>query len=195
MKGPIVGLLLAGGQACRFGSDKLMHPLPGGEPIAVRSLRSLIDSGVDHCLAVVPPGRAVLGQALQATGADLHVCYACSQGMGHTLACGVQATLQASGWLIALADMPFVKSQTITRVGQRLRAGAAIAVPRYQSQRGHPVGFSERFAKALAALEGDRGAREVLRLNAACIDWVDVDDPGILLDVDTPADLEAALHA
>lgn len=195
MDGEIVGLLLAGGRGRRFGADKLMHPLPGGEPIAVASLRRLAQSGVDRCAVLVPPRRPVLTRVLEASGAMVCVCDEAPQGMGRTLACGIRATHGAAGWVVALADMPFVKTATITRVVQSLRAGGAIVVPRYRGRRGHPVGFAARFESELAALEGDIGARDLLQAHGNHIQWLDIDDAGVLQDVDTPEDLAAALRA
>ncbi|MCK7579437.1 MAG: NTP transferase domain-containing protein [Chromatiales bacterium] len=69
--------------------------------------------------------------------------------------------------------------------GRRCRAGGAL----HRGQRGHPVGFSAEFAPALRALQGDRGARDLLARHADRLQCLEVDDPGVLLDVDTPADL------
>jgi len=190
----IVGLLLAGGRARRFGADKLLHPLPGGQPIVLASLNRLEQAGVDRCLVLVAPRRPLLMRALEESGARLQICDEAPQGMGQTLACGVRATCDAAGWVVALADMPFVQVSTIARVVERLRAGAAIVAPRYRGRRGHPVGFSAAFGDALAALYGDVGARQVLESNAERLEYVDVDDAGILRDVDTREDLEAALR-
>lgn len=194
MAGAIVGLLLAGGRARRFGADKLLHPLPGGQPIVLASLNHLERSGLDRCLVLVAPRRPLLMRALAESGARVQICDEAPQGMGQTLACGVRATRDAAGWVVALADMPFVQPSTIGRVVERLRAGAAIVAPCYQGRRGHPVGFSGAFGDALAALQGDVGARHLLESNAGLLECVDVDDAGILRDVDTREDLDAALR-
>jgi molybdenum cofactor cytidylyltransferase len=189
MTGGIAALLMAGGRARRFGSDKLMHPLPGGEPMVLASLEKLKRGGAERCLVLVPPGRPTLVRILKEAGAPLRVCEEAPQGMGRTLACGVAATRDAAGWLVALGDMPFLKPETIASVIGRLRGGAPLAVPRYQGERGHPVGFAAEFGHALENLDSDAGARHILRANPERIHWLDVDDPGILSDVDTPADL------
>lgn len=194
MDGGIVGLLLAGGRSRRFGADKLMQQLPSGEPIVLASWRCLARSGVDRCVVLVPPKRPLLVRTLEASGATVRVCHDAPQGMGRTLACGIRAARAAAGWVVALADMPFVKAATAAQVVQRLRAGAAIVVPQYRGQRGHPVGFSACFADELTALEGDIGARRVLQAHARRIVELEVDDAGVLRDVDTPEDLADALR-
>jgi molybdenum cofactor cytidylyltransferase len=109
--------------------------------------------------------------------------------MGASLACGISACADADAWLIALADMPFVLPGTIARVAAALRGGAALAAPIFQGRRGHPVGLDRRFAPALLALTGDTGARTLLAQYDAQLIRVACDDPGVLRDVDTPADI------
>ncbi|MCL4799694.1 MAG: nucleotidyltransferase family protein, partial [Burkholderiales bacterium] len=59
-----------------------------------------------------------------------------------------------------------------------------------RGERGHPVGFAARYGAELAALAGDAGAREILRRDRGLVELIEVDDPGVLRDVDTRADLE-----
>jgi molybdenum cofactor cytidylyltransferase len=184
----IVGILLAAGSATRFGADKLLHPLPDGTPIAVAAARSLI-AAVPRVVAVVRPDAPELVRALRAAGAEVTVCDRAAEGMGVTLAHAVHAADEADGWIVALADMPFIRPDTIGRIAAAVAGGAAIAAPVYQGERGHPVGFAYDFRAALERLTGDAGAREILKGNPAALVRVPVDDPGVLRDIDTPADL------
>ena len=106
-----------------------------------------------------------------------------------SLCCGVQATADADAWLIALADMPWIRPSTIGMLGSALAAGADIVAPSYNGERGHPVGFARRHYVALAALTGDEGARAVLRANHPTLHLVATDDAGVVRDVDTRGDL------
>ncbi len=189
----VVALLLAGGRGRRFGADKLMHALPGGEPMVLAAWRHLVAAGADRNLALIPPGREALRALLDDAGVPVEVCERAPLGMGETLACGVRAVPDATGWVVALGDMPFIDPATIARVIARLRDGDDIVVPRWRGRRGHPVGFGARFGGDLMALRGDTGARHLLREYGEQVTWVDVDDHGIILDVDTPDDLAAAL--
>jgi molybdenum cofactor cytidylyltransferase len=184
----VVGILLAGGASTRFGANKLLHPLPDGSAVAVASLRNL-KAALPRVVAVVRPGADSLVQRLREGGAEVTVCDRADDGMGTTLAHAVRASGDADGWVVALADMPFIRPDTIRRVAERLAAGASLAAPRYAGERGHPVGFAARFGAALAALSGDAGARDLVRAEAAALELVDCDDPGCLRDIDTPADL------
>lgn len=185
---PLVGVLLAGGSATRFGSDKLLHPLPDGTPIAVAALRNLI-AAIPHVVAVVRPGAPDLERALRAAGAEVTVCEHAAEGMGVTLAHAVRASGDAGGWVVALADMPFIRPETIRRVVDAVAGGAAIAAPEFRGERGHPVGFARAYRGALEQLAGDAGAREIVKARPAALARVAVDDPGVVRDIDTPADL------
>lgn len=184
----IVGILLAAGRGTRFGGPKLLAPLPDGTPLGVAAARSLC-AAVPEVVAVVHPADRELARQLVATGARLVECAEAEAGMGVSLAAGVNATAEADGWVIALADMPYISVDSIGALVRALADGAALVAPRYHGQRGHPVGFSSEFGPVLRALQGDRGARNLLARHADRLQCLEVDDPGILRDVDTPADL------
>ena len=184
----IVGVLLAAGRGTRFGSHKLLHPLADGTPMALAALRNLAPS-VDSVIAVVRPEDSALIQLLSKEQARVLPCPAAAQGMGASLACGVRATPEAAGWLIALADMPYVPTAVSAALSAELQAGTPLVAPTYQDQRGHPVGFSRVYYPALAALSGDRGARQILDQHADQLRLIAVNEPGILRDIDAPRDL------
>ena len=184
----IVGILLAAGAATRFGSNKLLHALPDGTPIAAASLRNL-RAALPRVVAVIRPGALKLEERLRREGAEVTACERAEEGMGTSLAHAVRASRDADGWVVALADMPFIRPETIRRVVERLAAGAAIVAPAWQGERGHPVGFAGRFGSDLERLTGDAGARELLKGARATVELVDCDDPGVLRDIDRPEDL------
>ena len=189
----ILGLLLAAGSATRFGSDKLLHRLPHGVPIAVQAARHL-HSVVPVVHAVVKPGADDLARRLEDEGCQIVVCENAAEGMGASLACAVRAAGRADGYLVALADMPFVRSASIAAVRDALAAGAPLAAPYWRAKRGHPVGISGAFFEQLVASGGDEGARDILRKNQDRLRKVPVGDPGVIRDIDTPGDLAPPLN-
>ena len=184
----VVGLLLAAGSASRFGSDKLLHPLPHGVPIAVQAARHL-KKEVPRVVAALRPGAGELARLLAAEGLETVVCERADEGMGASLACAVRAAGTADGYLVALADMPFVRPTSIAAVRDALATGAGIAAPYFRARRGHPVGISGSFRAELEALGGDEGARRILEAHESEIVKVPVGDPGVIRDIDKPADL------
>ena len=188
MAATVCGILLAAGASKRFGSDKLMHPLAQGVPVAAAALANL-RAAIPHVIAVVRPGVPALENLLSAAGATVIQCANADEGMGASLAAAVSASGDVAGWVVALADMPYIRPETIEKIAASLAAGAAIAAPAYRGERGHPVGLSARFRAQLEALRGDEGARALLKQNASLIELIEVDDPGVCSDIDTPADL------
>jgi molybdenum cofactor cytidylyltransferase len=185
----IVGVLLAAGSARRFGSDKLLFPVRNATPMALASARNL-QAALERVVAVVRPGHVSLKQLFEAQSLETVVCSDADEGIGRSLACAVSTTSDAKGWLVALADMPIIQPESIRGVAAALERGAALAAPFYWGRRGHPVGFSARFREALLGLSGDEGARSVLFANSKLLERVDCDDPGVVADIDLPADLE-----
>ena len=160
MTGP-AGILLAAGSASRFGAAKLLQPLSDGTPVGVASARTLLQV-LPNSIAIVRTGDQALIEAFSAIGLPVVENPLADAGMGSSLAAGVCATSGATGWLIALADMPWLQPATITALSERLNSGVSIVAPVYQGRRGHPVGFSSRWRRELQALSGDRGARDLL---------------------------------
>lgn len=190
-KSDLVGILLAAGRSRRFGSDKLLHPLSDGTPMALASARAL-RAVLPHTVAVISAGNEALAALFAAHGIETAVAEHADLGMGASLAAGIAATAHARGWLVALGDMPFIQPRTIAHVADELRKGARLAAASYEGQRGHPVGFSGHYRDHLVMLRGDQGARSLLQQYAGELVHVECNDPGVLIDIDQPGD---AAHA
>jgi molybdenum cofactor cytidylyltransferase len=193
MAATIRGILLAAGYSKRFGSNKLLQALPAGAaeagtPIGVAAAKHLLEA-LPESIAVVRPRAQKLGKMLRDAGCNTVVCKNASEGMGTSLAAGVRATSDANGWIVGLADMPFIRPETIRTLAKALQEGAAIAAPSFQGRRGHPVGFAQRFYEELSSLHGDDGARQFLEQHPELVKVFEVDDPGVVRDIDSPSDL------
>ena len=185
----IVGVLLAAGQGTRFGGDKLLATLADGTPVGLVSARNLA-AALSEVIAVVRPEDSRLTQLLAGDGIAVESCPTAWQGMGSSLAHAVRARPDADGWIVALADMPKMRPDTIRAVADAIEAGASLAAPVYRGERGHPVGFSAAYGPRLAALSGDAGAREILRADRDRIVLLECADAGVIADIDTVLDLE-----
>ena len=185
---PVVGLLLAAGSSRRFGGDKLLAALPDGRLVGEAAAIHL-RSGVDAAVAIIRPDTPRLAAVLAAAGLEVVTNPFAEDGMAGSIATGVAASADAEGWLIALADMPWVLPETIAAVADTIRNGASIAAPYHQGRRGHPVGLHRRWTDQLRALRGDHGARALLERQAHQLVGVATADPGILCDIDRPEDL------
>jgi molybdenum cofactor cytidylyltransferase len=192
-------LLLCGGRSSRFGSDKLMAELAIGRmilPMAAWAARRAVQ-GSGNALAVIPPRSAALRAALEESGCEILESESTARGLGASLAAGVRHSGNAPGWLVALGDMPFIDAATFRAVAEALLGGALIAAPvfRLTNARGHPVGFSNSLRGELLALDGDEGARSVIARHEDRVTSIPVDDRGIVVDIDTPDDFDAAAQA
>ena len=186
-----IGILLAAGRGRRFdpsgARNKLLAPLFRGEPVVVASARTLL-SVFPKVIAVVPPDDGGVGEALRALGCVVTVSTDADSGMAASLVHGLRTSLpEAGGWVVALGDMPHVQPSTLEALRSALAAGADIAVPVFDGRRGNPVAFGALHLPALLALQGDQGARAIVRTHS--VHEVAVDDPGIHLDIDTLSDL------
>ena len=162
-----------------------------------RGERFLASGGVGSKLKALLVGKPVLDHTMEAvriSGLPWHLEDGGHAGMGDSIAAGVRATPESTGWLILPADLPLIHATTLQKVAQALADGAAAAQAQYQGQRGHPVGFGAASGPQLAALSGPLGAAPVLRAlrEAGQAVDVEVDDPGIFADIDTLADLARA---
>ncbi|HEX5126021.1 MAG TPA: nucleotidyltransferase family protein [Rhodocyclaceae bacterium] len=196
MSNRTTGILLAAGEGLRFSPNgrynKLMMALPDGTPIALASLYAL-QASVGHVIAVVRPHATTLSEILRNAGAEVLVCRNADEGMGHSLACVAQRCLHGpTDCVVALADMPWVQSETIDALVDALEY-APIVAPMYHERRGQPVGFSSALLPAIARLEGDLGARALLERYG--FHGVECNDPGVLRDVDEPTDLAVLFDA
>lgn len=188
--------MLAGGAGTRFGGAKLTSPWRGGALIdgalaaaVAAPVRSVtIVTGADP--AVEAAVRRFAGRA----GAEARVrvvhCPGHAEGMGATLRAGVSSLpVDAAGAFVFLGDMPRIPVRVLPELAAAVGRGAPAAAPAFEGQRGHPVLFSAGVFPQLRALAGDEGARSTLRALGDRLALVPTDDPGVLFDVDRPADL------
>lgn len=184
------GILLAAGYGRRFDpdgqQDKLLAPLADGRPVLWHSARALA-AALPGSLAVIRPDQPERARWLHEAGCRVLEAPAAEAGMGHALAAAVAASAEAEGWVVALADMPWLPAAAIRAVAAHLTTPSTIAAPRHAGQRGHPVGFGRAWRDRLQTLTGDHGARAILA--ATTVSLFDWDDAGVLRDVDTRNDL------
>ena len=182
----IAGLLLAAGKSTRFGRDKLIEPL-GDSGIAIQSAQNILPH-VDSLTVVTATNNSILSSQLKHLPLTLLSCDQSAQGMAASLVCGVIHNMNCDGWIIALADMPFIQPQTYAQIVTAALQHSIVA-PIYSGQRGHPVFIGKKFLPELLQLQGDHGARDILRRHAAEIFLVEVSDAGVVMDIDHPDDL------
>ncbi|MBA2673033.1 nucleotidyltransferase family protein [Ramlibacter sp.] len=161
-----------------------------------RGERFIASGGTGSKLQALLAGKTVLERtldAVRASGLPWHLEDAGHPGMGDSIAAAVRATTDAVGWLVLPGDLPLIDPASLRRVAGALGAHE-IVLPHHQGQRGHPVGFGVACRDELLALSGVEGAASVVRPRAAQgrALRLDLDDAGIVTDIDTVQDLAAA---
>ena len=178
----------AAGSGSRFAGPrhKLEQPFGGG---------TVLGATIRHAVQTQLPVVVVTTEALQPVVSallatrDIVVLGAgeAARGMGHSIAAGVSERSGAPGWLVLPGDMPLVQPETLLAVATALEQHAVVYA-QHRGRRGHPVGFGAELYSELILLTGDEGARRLIARYPA--HGQEVDDLGVLLDIDTPADLE-----
>jgi molybdenum cofactor cytidylyltransferase len=190
------GLVLAAGRGARFGGDKLLVDL-GGAPLVARALATAFAAPVRRvCVAVAEDARLIAAIQDSARGlgaADRLVLVPvpdAAQGMGVSLRTAAAALADDTGGaFVFLGDMPAIAPRTPARLAAALGRRDQIIAPTHGGKRGHPVLFGADWLEALRTLDGDEGARALLIRAGPRLVTVEVDDPGVHLDVDRPEDL------
>ena len=190
MNAPCTVIVLAAGMASRFGGPghKLTQPLdgPGDEHTVLGvTLRNVLASRLP-LVVVTSADVAPLAERLLGAERVLRVAPQRKRGVGDSIAAGVASQARASGWLVLPGDMPRVRPQTFVRVAEALKTHA-VAYAQLRGRRGHPVGFSAELYSELVSLTGDEEARRLVARYPA--EAVEVDDVGVLQDIDTLQDL------
>lgn len=182
-------LVMAAGHSRRYreqdGLHKLLvrHPVCGNLPLLAYTLEMAAAACGKRVNVILRPEDHALIET--ARGYHCGITLLESDSLGDSIAAGVAAQPGWSGWLVMLADMPWLQLSTVKRIRQAL-AFADIVRPQWRLQVGHPVGFSAGVREALLNLQGQQGARSIL--SGAPPLLLEVDDPGCVRDVDVPAD-------
>jgi molybdenum cofactor cytidylyltransferase len=190
----LAAIVLAAGQARRFGADKLLQPFRGA-PLLAHAVNAARAAPVDRIVIVKRPGAALetLCAALAAEDARIALVDSASDLLSDSLLVGLAATCGAPGTFVFLGDMPLIPAELPKLMAARLN-GAFAVQPIHEGKPGHPVLLSARAAALAAHVSGDRGAGEILRQHAKEVAYIEMEDERVALDVDTKADYEALMR-
>lgn len=187
----MAAVLLAAGASRRMGGENKLLRHIDGVPLLRRSTETLLASGIDYCVVVIPANAADHRRALEGLPVTIIEATDAARGMSASLCAGLAALPdEAEAVLIALADMPDLTPEDIIRVieGHDPDKGQLIVCPLDDTgRRGHPVLFDRRYFENLQDLSGDTGAREVLQAVPDQIVEVHV-GAAVTQDLDTPQD-------
>lgn len=185
--GDVVGVLLAAGAGSRFGGNKLEAEFEGAM-LGVHAARAMAAAGFGGLIVVENPAHARLHAALSELGFARVANDAPALGLSHSLRRAVRAAAggEAAAMIIVLADMPFVTTAHLLKICAAARAapGRAVASEGSDGVRSPPALFPRAQWEALAAAEGDQGARALLHAAVGI-----VTEATTLTDIDRKADI------
>ena len=189
----IDGILLAAGESRRMGFPKPLLRI-GNESFLTRTLRSMLEVARDVVVVTGAYQQPVRDEIPH--GPRLRIVHNADfeRGQLSSLKCAIGATsADVDGVLVHLADHPLVQGATFRALAEKYEVTRApILIARHRGQRGHPALFAKGVFSELLAAPDSEGARFVVNADPARVVYVDVEDPGVTLDLDTPEDLRRA---
>lgn len=175
-----------------MGRPKALIPV-GGQRILDRTLASLHAAHLDRIVVVLGHRAAEIRRAVSFGDARVVENPGYAEGMASSLRLGVRAAAAGTRhFMVVLADQPFLAPATLAALVHRAEAGdGSIFIPTYKGVWGNPVVFDAALAPEVARIQGDIGCRAMFPDHSGEIREVPVDDPGILVDIDTEPELRA----
>jgi molybdenum cofactor cytidylyltransferase len=189
----IAAVVLAAGLSSRMGRQKQTLPLKG-RPMLEQVLRTYRRAKVDRVVVVLGAEAAEVKKNIRFQREKVVINPGYKAGMSSSLRMGLgEVERDAEAVIIALGDQPFVSAETINLLVDAHRTSKApVVVPAYHGARGNPVLFDRTVFSQIKEIQGDVGAKSVVARNRNRVLQVDVEDSGVLWDIDTPSDYAGA---
>lgn len=185
----IAAIVLAAGRSSRSGTSHKLLGKVGEKTVIEATMQSVHSSGIRELFLVTGSNQERITAAVADSGIHLVHNENFATGMGNSLAAGIRALPPEADYaFVCLGDMPFIRASTykMLKAEAKRLSERAILIPTFNGKRGHPVLWSRAFFGALAGLNGDIGGKRLLEEFSDAVVEVPVDDPGILIDLDTP---------
>lgn len=188
----IAGLILAAGESSRMRSDKALLAYRG-RTFLESIILNLRHAGIEKIAVVLGHHAEEIQRAVDLAGVQVVLNGDYQRGQTSSVQAGLAALQEFSpeAVILCLVDHPAVSAEVIRKLRDRFeQSRPAVAIPTCKGLHGHPVVIGRGLFPELLALRPDEGANAVVRKYRGATQFVEVDDPGILLDVDDPETYE-----
>ncbi len=193
----IGAVILAAGESKRMGFPKQLIEICGEKLIRI-VVKKVLNVGFGDIVVVLGHMAGDIARYMDdMTGIKIIVNPRYREGMSTSLIEGIKNLRRdIEAFMVILGDQPFVSKETMEKIIEayyRMERKPLMVVPTYRGLRGNPVLISSRITEDIMSLRGDIGARALMEKYKAYISYIETQDPGVVLDIDTREDLEKAL--
>lgn len=187
----ISAIVLAAGESTRLAPCKQLLEFDN-EPMVGHVVGNVLDSRVDEIIVVLGYRAEEVAKVIPKDGVKIIINPDFEEGMSTSLRAGLEEVSQSSGAvLVVLADQPLVKNNVFNKMIKKYKeTDASIVAPVYKGVRGNPVLFDLSLKPEMMEIQGDVGARGILKKYEGEVQRVEVDSPGVILDVNTEEDFQ-----
>ncbi len=191
----VMGVILAAGNSTRMGKDNKLLKNIGDAPLIRNTAIEMLKSDLDTCSIVLGYQSDKVAAVIKDLDINLILNPIWEEGQASSLKAAIN-NLDAtySDILIMLGDLPGIKSSHINRIiEEHLMTNnrkSKITIPSFKGQKGNPIIWGRSFFQDLSNLEGDVGGRALFSEHPAAINILEMDDPWVVTDADTPEDFE-----
>jgi CTP:molybdopterin cytidylyltransferase MocA len=194
-----LAILPAAGASRRMGRPKLLLPFRG-RPLVAAVVEALRRGGVETLVLVTSPGDEELRTWAREAGLTVAVNPDPERGMLSSIREGIAAlggaaelVRRGETLLVSPADLPTLRAETVAMLIQRMaETGAPLALPAYRGRRGHPLAIAPALIPEIDTLDPEVGLKQLRDRHQAELLEIEVEDAGVVQDVDTPQDYEHA---
>ncbi len=194
----IMGIILAAGNSTRMGKDNKLLKNIDGSPLIRNIALEITKSDLDSCSIVLGYQSDKVADVIKDLNINLILNPLWKEGQASSLKAALNSlTSSYSDLLIMLGDLPGIKSGHINRIIEEHLSSenrsSKITIPSFKGETGHPVIWGRSFFHDLSYLEGDVGGRVLFDQHPAAINLIEMDDPSVVTDTDTPEDFKSFL--
>tara|TARA_A100001011_G_scaffold308294_1_gene323883 strand:+ start:21 stop:1673 length:1653 start_codon:yes stop_codon:yes gene_type:complete len=195
----IMGIILAAGNSTRMGKDNKLLRNVGGASLVRNTAIEMLSSDLDCCSIVLGYQSDKVAAVIKDLSINLILNPLWEEGQASSLKAALNSLdTSYSDLLVMLGDLPGVTSKHINKIIEEHlltnNRKSKITIPSFNGRKGNPVIWGRSFFPDLSNLQGDVGGRALFSQHPAAINLLDMEDPAVVTDTDTPEDFENFLN-